>query len=80
MLRAKGVILGNQRWVIGDGRQVQALDDEWVPGVGRLRHHLLEPNQASGSTMPLLRVVDLTIPTPTGLVWNEPKLRNTWPD
>lgn len=92
MLKLKPLILDNQRWVIRDGGQVQALDNEWVPGHCRLRSLLLPHDHdyiqvgtatqcslADMSTVPPLMVVDLTISNMTGKQWNVPMLRELWP-
>ncbi|XXG52954.1 hypothetical protein AAC387_Pa03g1140 [Persea americana] len=39
MLKIKKVSTDNQKWVVGDGEMVSALDDVW--GVCRLRQHFL---------------------------------------
>lgn len=90
MLKVKDIIIDNQHWVIGNGTQVQALDDEWVPGVGRLRQHLLPrqplPNQESTTTLQLgidattvMMVEELTTTSQSRKIWNEPLLRDMWP-
>ncbi|XXG42088.1 hypothetical protein AAC387_Pa01g2436 [Persea americana] len=74
MLRHREHILSNQRWVIGDGQQVQALDDTWVPHFGPLRPFLLQ--QLDNSTSP--RVCYLIKQAPDGPTWDLDTLRTCW--
>lgn len=41
ILCQKATILDNQRWVVGNGSQIRALDDVWVPPFGPLRELLV---------------------------------------
>lgn len=40
ILRQRATILDHQRWVVGNGIKIMALDDDWVPTFGPLRAHL----------------------------------------
>ncbi|KAJ8633749.1 hypothetical protein MRB53_027085 [Persea americana] len=81
MLKARHTIIDNQRWVIGNGQEVSALDDHWVPNMGILRSQLIadiDTVQAATSTLNMLRLADLLHQSPTGLCWNEGLLCRLW--
>ena len=81
MLKARHTIIDNQRWVIGNGQEVCALDDHWVPNMGILRSQLIadiDTVQAATSTLNMLRLADLLHQSPTGLCWNEGLLCRLW--
>lgn len=70
-------IFPNQRWVIGNGHHVIALNNYWVPGLGPLRN-MLRKTTNPNDPLSVVWVKDPIDHDPFGVRWNLPLLRSLW--
>lgn len=85
MPKHKNTILNNLHWVVGDGKRINALDDEWVPMYGTLRGHLdpvkgltailQELSRPPDAALMVSNLIDLIVSPPR---WDFRKLESLW--
>lgn len=86
ILRQKATILDNQRWVVGNGTQIRALDDIWVAPYGPLREHLVHENGLLSLLQTVGRnsdkdilVANFIIVEASASTWDCARLESLWP-